>query len=58
MVRQIIDVWAVRNDPIRINGWVASIIVHLDVIHINCAAHARNLEDLFCVIEQVRVLTQ
>lgn len=58
MGRREVNIRAMRNDSIWINGRVTSIIVLLDVIHVHCAAHARNLEDLFCVIEQVWVLSQ
>ena len=30
----------------------------LDVLHIDCAAHSRELIDVFRVVEKIRILTQ
>lgn len=53
-----IDVRTKRNDPKGINGGMAAIIMPLDVFHVDRTTHARNLEYVFGVIEQVRELTE
>ena len=58
MSSRIIDVGAKRNNPKGIDGRMASIIMPLDVFHVDCATHARNLEYVFGVIKQVWELTQ
>jgi hypothetical protein len=51
----IIDAGACWDNPIRVYGWMASVVVFPYVLHINRAAHARNLVDVLGVIEQIRV---
>lgn len=53
----VVDIWAARNYPERIDRRMASIVVPFDVIHLDCAAHSRNLENVFGVVEQIRVLS-
>lgn len=43
------------DDAKWIDGRMASIVVALDVIHVHCAAHAWDLENVFAVIQQIRV---
>lgn len=35
---------------------MASVIVELDVIHVDGATHAWDLKDVLCVVEQIRIL--
>ena len=58
MGRGIVNGWTRRNDPKRVYGRMASVVMPLDVRHVDRAAHSRNLVDVFRVIEQVRVLAQ
>lgn len=53
----VVDIWAARNYPERIDRRVASIVVSFDVIHLDCAAHSWNLEYVFGVVKQIRVLS-
>lgn len=56
MRRSVIDVWSMRDDPERVNRRVASIVMLLDVIHVHCATHSGDLENVFRVVEQIRIL--
>jgi hypothetical protein len=49
--------WAKRNDPKWIDRRMASIVMPLDVFHVDCTTHARDLKNVFGVIKQIRVLT-
>ncbi|KAH7838267.1 hypothetical protein Vadar_024248 [Vaccinium darrowii] len=53
-----IDVRTKRNDSKGVDGWMAAIIMPLDVFHVDCTTHARNLEYVFGIIEQIRELAQ
>lgn len=56
MRRSVIDVWSMRDDPKRVDRRVASIVMLLDVIHVNRATHTGDLENVFRVVEQIRIL--
>lgn len=58
MGRRIINVWSKRNDSIWIDGRVTSIIMALDMLHIDSASHARDLIYVFGIIEQIRILSK
>lgn len=47
----VVDIWTTRNDSIRIDRRVASIIMLLDVFHVDSATHSGDLEDVFRIIE-------
>lgn len=53
---RIINVGANRNDPIGIDRRMASVVMPLDVLHIDCARHAWDLIYVFGVIEQIGIL--
>lgn len=53
-----VNAWAQRDDPERIDGRMAAVIMPLDVLHVDRAAHARDLVDLLGVIEDIWVLSQ
>lgn len=37
---------------------MASVVVFLDMFHVDSGTHARDLEDIFSVIEQIRVFPE
>jgi hypothetical protein len=51
----VVDIGACGDNPVRVYGWMASVVVLPYVLHIDRAADARNLVDVLGVIEQVRV---
>jgi hypothetical protein len=51
----VIDVGPCRDNPVGVYGWMASVVVLPYVLHIDRAAHARNLVDVLGVIEQIRI---
>jgi hypothetical protein len=54
----VVDTGARRDDPVGVYGGVASIVVLPDVLHVHCAADARDLIDVLGVVEQVRVFPE
>lgn len=58
MGSRVVNIWALRDDPIRIDRRVASIVMLLDMFHVYSAAHTWHLENVFSVIEQIRVLAK
>jgi len=56
MRRKIINIGANRNNTQWIHRRVASVIVELDVIHVDGATHAWDLKDVLCVVEQIWIL--
>ena len=51
----VIDVGACGDNPVRVYGRMASVVVLPYVLHIDRVADARNLVDVLGVIEQIRV---
>lgn len=58
MGRRKINIGAKRDDPKWIDRWVASVIVFLDMLHIDSATHAWNLEYVFSIVQQAWVLAK
>ena len=58
MGRSIVNIRSSRDDPKWIDGGVTPIVMFLDVFHVYCTAHSRDLEDVFRVIEEIRVFAQ
>lgn len=58
MRRRVVDTRAQRDDPIRIDRRVASIIVPLYVLHVHGAAHTRDLINVLRIIKQIWVFSQ
>lgn len=56
MRRRVVDLWSVRDDSKRINRRMASVIMLLDMDHVHRATHTRDLEYVFRVVEQIRIL--
>lgn len=56
MRRRVVYTWAIGNDPNGVDSWMASIVMPLDVLHVHRGTHSMELENVFCVIEQIRVL--
>jgi hypothetical protein len=52
---RIIDVWPHRNDPKWIDRRMTSIVMQLYMFNIHCTTNARNLENVFGIIEDIRV---
>jgi hypothetical protein len=55
---RIVNVRAERNDSKGIDSGMTSIIMPLNMLHVNSATHARNLEDVFGVVEHIRVISE
>lgn len=58
MGSRVVYIWALRDDPKRIDRRVASIVMLLDMFHVYSAAHTWDLENFFRVIEQIWVLAE
>jgi len=50
---RIIDIWPHRNDPKWIDRRMTSIVMQLYMFHVHCTANARDLENVFGVIEDI-----
>lgn len=57
MRQRVVNTGASRDDPKWINRRMASVVMPLYVIHVNCAAHTGGLKDVFGVIEEIWVFT-
>lgn len=57
MWSRIVDIWTMRNDSKWIDGWMAPIVMLLNVHHVDCATNSRDLKYVFGVIEDVGILT-
>lgn len=55
MWSSIINIWTNGNDTEGIDSRMASIVMQLYMFHVYCATNARNLEDVFGIIEEVWV---
>lgn len=51
----VVDIRTLRNDPERIDGGVAAVVMVLDVLHVDCTANSGDLEDVLGVVEDVGV---
>lgn len=58
MRRRVVNIRAKRNDAKWINRRMASIVMPLDVFHVDCTTDPRHLKNVFGVIEEIRVLTK
>lgn len=58
MGRSIVNIWTLWDDSKWIDGWMTSIVMLLNVLHVNCTAHARDLENVFGVIEYIWIFAQ
>jgi len=57
MRQRVINVWSMSDDLKRVYRRKASIVVLLDMIHLYCTAHSRDLVDIFRVVKEMIILS-
>lgn len=55
MWSRVVDIRTLRNNPERIDGRMAAVVMVFDVLHVDCTANSGDLENVLGVVEDVGI---